>query len=424
METISIIGIGYVGLPLAILASNKGYIVYGIDLNKEKVKLINNKKSPFKDKKVASGLKKADIIATTDFSVIKKSSIVIICVPTPVFKNRHPNYKPLVAAAKNLSRYLQKGQLVILESTVNPGVSDDLAIPILEKGSGLMVGRDFYFAHCPERINPGDTKWDVSNIPRVVGGAERKSLEYATHFYKSILSSEIKPMGNLKEAEAVKVVENSFRNVNIAFVNELAQSFNKLGIDVVNVINGAATKPFSFMPHYPGCGVGGHCIPVDPYYLIDYAKKNGYRHRFLALSLKVNEEMPSFTVGLLKDELKKRNKSLKGSKVAVLGLAYKRGIDDTRESPSFEIIHDLSKKGANVQTFDPYIPDKSSAESLDMAIKDVDGVIVATDHDLFKNELTKKLLKSKKVTILIDGRNCLNKSDFMDSKIIYRGIGR
>ncbi len=403
-NAIAVIGLGYVGLPLALLAHERGYNVTGIDTNPEKLK----------------GLK---IKATSDFSEIKKAQIVIICVPTPVYKNRNPDYTPVKNACKSIAPYLKNGDLIILESTVNPGVCEEIVAPILEKVSHLKIG-DILLAHCPERINPGDTKWNVSNIPRVVGGFDDESTKKAYNFYKSVISAEVKIMNSLKEAEAVKIVENSFRNINIAFVNELAQSFSKLGIDVVNVIEGASTKPFAFMAHYPGCGVGGHCIPVDPYYLIDYAKKNGYTHRFLSLACKVNEGMPHYTVELLKKELKKVGKKMNGSKVVVLGLSYKANIADKRESPSYEIIHLLKKSGAIVKIYDPYIKeDESDAKNLDDALKGVDAVIIATNHKEFIN-LTPNILLKNNTKIVIDGRNCLPKLVFQKSGIAYVGIGR
>ncbi len=400
---VAVIGLGYVGLPLALLAEVKGYDVIGIDNNPQKIKNLKIK-------------------ATSDFAETKDADIVIICVPTPVYKNRNPDYSPVKNACKSIAPYLKKGELVVLESTVNPGVCEEIVAPIIEKYSGLLVG-EFLLAHCPERINPGDDKWDVSNIPRVVGGWNRQSTQKAYEFYTSILSSHVKIMNSLKEAEAVKIVENSFRNINIAFVNELAQSFSKLGIDVVNVIDGASTKPFAFMAHYPGCGVGGHCIPVDPYYLIDYAKKNGYTHRFLSLACKVNEEMPSYTVSLLKRELKKQGKKMKGSTVAVLGLSYKANIADLRESPAEDIIKHLKKGGAAVKSYDPYVDGDSKIKNLDDALESVDAVILATNHKEFL-ELTPEMLVKNNIKIIIDGRNCLPKKDFINAGIEYVGIGR
>lgn len=422
-KSVAIIGLGYVGLPLALLASERSYEVIGIDINEKKVNLIRHKKSPFINNEVESKLQDTKLEVTASFEKIKEVSTIVICVPTPVFENRLPNYGPVEKACKKIATYLQKGQLVILESTVNPGVCEEIILPIFER-SGLEPGKDFYLAHCPERINPGDKKWNLSNIPRVVGGLDKLSLEKALNFYQSIISAEIKPMGSLKEAEAVKVVENSFRNVNIAFVNELAKSFSKLGIDVVNVINGAATKPFAFMAHYPGCGVGGHCIPVDPYYLIDYAKKkNGFDYSFLSLACKTNEGMPAYTVGLVEEGLQTQGKPLIGARVAVLGLSYKADVGDCRESPAFEVVKELREKGAEVITYDPHVIGKSTAHSLDEALTSADAAVIATDHTEFRDSKP-ELYRSKGVRIVVDGRNCLQKEEFVSSGIYYKGIGR
>lgn len=420
---VAVIGLGYVGLPLALLANLKGYEVIGVEKDVKKVKLINKSESPFKEKFVEELMLVAKVHATADVKKIKKASIIIICVPTPIHSNRLPDYGPVEAAAESIASNLQKGQLVILESTVNPGVCEEIIIPILEK-SGLKVGEDFYVAHCPERINPGDAKWNVSNIPRVVGGFDKNSTNLAAQFYKSIISGKVKLMQTLKEAESVKVVENAFRNVNIAFVNELAMSFDKLGIDVVNVIDGAATKPFAFMAHYPGCGIGGHCIPVDPYYLIDYARKNNFKHTFLEIACQTNEAMPRYTVTKLQEALKQKNIHVKDSTVAVLGLSYKANVGDDRESPSYEVIKELNEIGVKkVQVFDPHLPKKSNVQSIEKALKGADAVILTTSHQEFK-QLTPDLLKKFGVSIIIDGRNSLSKIGYLESDILYIGIGR
>ncbi|NUQ57299.1 MAG: nucleotide sugar dehydrogenase [Candidatus Paceibacter sp.] len=423
-ETVAVIGLGYVGLPLALIAAKKGYEVFGIDINKEKVELVNSGKSPFKDELAERELKAGTTMkAFADFAKVKESDIVVICVPTPVYENHMPDLRPVEGACRGIAPFVKKGQLIILESTVNPGVCDDIVIPILEKETNMKAGVDFYVAHCPERINPGDPKYNVENINRVVGSLEEKGLKMALDFYGSIITGTIKPMGSLKEAESVKVVENSFRDINIAFVNELAMSFAKLGIDIVNVINGCATKPFAFMAHYPGCGVGGHCIPVDPYYLIEYAKEKGFEHDFLRQARRINNHMPKFTVEQAIAGLNEKKKAINGAKVAVLGLAYKAGIDDSRESPSFEIIKHLKAVGANVASYDPFVLKQSTTQSLDEALDGAVAVIVATNHKMFK-EMTPDYLKRKGAEVVVDGRNCLNKEDFTQSGIVYKGIGR
>jgi len=421
---VAVVGLGYVGLPLALLADRKGHKVIGIDINEEKVQLLSKRVAPFITEEAAiQQFKEGSLEVSSDFRKLKRVSVIIICVPTPVYQNNMPNLEPLEDACKRIAEHLQEGQLVVLESTVNPGVCESIVIPRLEEISGLKAGEDFYLAHCPERINPGDKTWTIENIPRVVGGLNKISLEKAFEFYRTLISSELKPMMSLKEAEAVKIVENTFRDINIAFVNELAMSFSRLGIDVVNVIEGAATKPFAFMPHLPGCGVGGHCIPVDPYYLIEYAKNIGFSHDFLKLARRINEEMPEFTVQLTMEALNTKKMAINGATVALLGLAYKPEIDDSRESPSFKMIPHLERFGAKVIAYDPFVSSKFSVDSLDEALKQADAVIIATAHNDFKKLTPDDFLKNN-VSVIIDGRNCLSKEDFINSGIAYKGIGR
>lgn len=418
-----VVGLGYVGLPLALLASEKGHTVTGVDIDKKKIDLLNQDTMPFVDEELGKELKKTQMRFTTEATAVRDADVVIICVPTPVHKDKMPNLTPVISACVSVAPYMKKGQLIILESTVNPGVSEGIVQPELEKGSGLKAGEDFYLAHCPERINPGDTKWTIRNIPRVVGSLDAAGLEIALDFYRSIIEADIKPMGSLKEAEAVKIVENSFRDINIAFVNELAQSFSELGIDVVNVIDGAATKPFSFMAHYPGVGVGGHCIPVDPYYMIEYAKKtSGFQHDFMSLARRINSGMPRFTASLVMRGLNEVRRPINGTRVAVLGLAYKSNIDDMRESPSFELIKELEKLGASVVAFDPFVPSKSTVSTLQEALEKSEAVVIATAHDVFKN-LTPSEMIGHGIKVVIDGRNCLPKEVFRKSGIVYKGIG-
>lgn len=422
-KNIAVVGLGYVGLPLALLADKKGYHVIGIDQDEKKIKLLESRIAPYADEKINKSLRESSLHVTTDWKKIKETSIVILCVPTPVYENHLPNLEPLKSASEHVAKHIKKGHLIILESTVNPGVCEGVIIPILEKISGMIAGQDFYLSHCPERINPGDKKWTLENIPRVVGSLEPIGLKKATSFYRSIISGIVKTMKSLKEAEAVKIIENSFRDINIAFVNELAQSFSHLGIDVVNVIKGAATKPFSFMAHFPSCGVGGHCIPVDPYYLIDYAKRNGYNHRFLSLAREINNGMPKFTVDLVKELLEDKEIPIAGAKVTVLGIAYKANIEDCRESPALEIIKELEELGALVTTYDPYVKEKSTATSLDGAITDAQVVVIATAHDEFKN-INPRFLIRHNVSAIVDGQNCLPEQEFLNAGIMYEGIGK
>ncbi len=422
-KNIAVVGLGYVGLPLALLADKKGHNVIGIDQDKRKVMLINEHIPPFADEKITNLLRESCIEATTEWERIQETSIVIVCVPTPVNSNHMPDLEPLKNAVEFIAQHIQKKHLVIIESTINPGVCESVVVPILESISGMTAGIDFYLAHCPERINPGDKKWNVENIPRVVGSLESIGLKKAIAFYKSIISGEVKAMKSIKEAEAVKIIENSFRDVNIAFVNELAQSFSHLGIDVENVIEGASTKPFAFMAHHPSCGVGGHCIPVDPYYLIDYAKRNGYNHRFLSLAREINNEMPKFTVNLVEELLDEIEMPIKDTKITVLGLAYKPNVDDCRESPALEIIKELEELGANVVTYDPHVKNKSTAQTLEEAVENAYVVVIATAHDEFK-KITPQFLIDHNTSSLVDGQNCLREQEFIDAGIMYEGIGK
>ncbi len=422
-KNILVVGLGYVGLPLALLARQHGYTVNGIDISPRRRTLIMSGNVPDLDNEFVESLKTEQFVPSTDFSPVATSDIIVICVPTPVDKDRNPDLTPVTSACEGIGTHLRKGQLVILESTVHPGTCEEIMIPILEEKSGLKAGKDFGVAHCPERINPGDRYWPVRRIPRVIGATSQKALEEASEFYRSILDALVYEMKSIREAEAVKVVENSFRDINIAFVNELAMSFTKLNIDVVNVLEGAATKPFGFMLHYPGAGVGGHCIPVDPYYLIRYAKKNGFTHRFLSLARDINEHMPDFTVDMLELSLREKGKDIKGAKVALLGISYKANISDLRESPSFEIEHILKERGAEVRAFDPYVGEHSTTKTLREALKDADAAIVATAHKDFI-ELSPSVFMKAGVGVVIDGRNCLNKDAFEVAGITYHGIGR
>ncbi len=422
MKTVAVVGLGYVGLPLSLLAAQKDYEVIGFDVDEKKISALKAGHS-YIDDVSDDDIKQASIDFTSDPTAIKGSDIVIICVPTPVTHDQQPDLSIVKKAVASIAPHLKKHSLVILESTVNPGVCDDIVMPLLEKHSSMKVGQDIYLAHCPERINPGDPKWGVHNINRVVGANSKQELDLAVEFYRSIIKADIKPMGSLKEAEAVKIVENSFRDINIAFVNELAMSFHKLGINLENVIDGAATKPFAFMPHHPGCGVGGHCIPVDPYYLIEYANGYGFDHEFLRLARSINEGMPKYTVELLEEALNEIKKPLNGSKVALLGLSYKANVGDDRESPAYEIRHLLEEAGADLKAYDPFIKD-GSASSLKTALDHAEAVVVATAHDEFK-KLDSDLLAKAGIKVVIDGRNLLRarQPELEKAGIIYKGIG-
>lgn len=423
IRTIAVIGLGYVGLPLALLASNKKFEVIGLDIDQDKIDKLIAKKSyigDVSDEDIAS----SKAVFSSDFEHVAKSDVVIVSVPTPVTHDKQPDLGPVKSAVASIAPHLKDGTLVVIESTINPGVCNDLIIPLLEKLTSKRVGIDIFLAHCPERINPGDETWNVSNINRVVGADSQRELKLAVTLYRQLIDAEIKPMGSLKEAEAVKVVENSFRDINIAFVNELAMSFHKLGINLENVIDGASTKPFSFMAHRPGVGVGGHCIPVDPYYLIEYAHQSGFEHRFLRLARNINESMPKFTVDLLIEALNELKLPLKDTRIALLGLSYKANVGDDRESPAYEIKRLLEEGEAKLSIYDPHIKEGSNTESIEEALRGASAVLVATGHDAFKSVGT-DLLKKHGIKVLIDGRNIFmaNKDQLRKSGIIYRGIG-
>lgn len=421
-EVVCVIGLGYVGLPLAVRAKERGYDVIGLELDEKKVELINKKISPIEDEFLTKNLPIFSFKATSDVREIKKADIVLICVPTPVDHLYNPDLGPVRGACEMIANNFKKGALVVLESTVNPGVSEEVVKPIFES-YGYKIGTDVFIAHCPERINPGDSKWNVTNIPRVVGAFTPKGLARAKAFYESIVDGTIRPMKHIREAEACKVVENSFRDINIAFVNELAKSFDALDIDVKDVIEGASTKPFAFMAHYPGRGIGGHCIPVDPYYLIERAKKAGFDHKFLRTSREINNSMPDYTVELLQDKLNDVKLPLNGTDIGILGISYKANVDDDRESPYYAIVKALKKHKAKIHSFDPHILSKSSCKTLEALLKKSQAVILMTNHKEF-GIVTGKLLKKYGVKVVVDGMNSLDKDEIKKSGVIYKGIGR
>ncbi|MDA3814806.1 MAG: nucleotide sugar dehydrogenase [Patescibacteria group bacterium] len=423
MEKIAIIGLGYVGLPLAVRCAEKGYNVYGIDLEKDKIDKIKKGISPIEEDFIEERkvfLKK--INATTSFTPIKKADISIICVPTPVDEQFFPILDIVESAATAVAKNCKKGQLVIVESTINPGVCEEVVEPIFAN-HGLKEGKDYFLAHCPERINPGDEKWNVANIARVVGSMSAKGTSTAKKFYESIVDATIKPMNSIREAEAVKIVENSFRDINLAFVNELAKSFDQMGINVKDVIDGASTKPFAFMPHYPGRGVGGHCIPVDPYYLIERAKKSGFDHHFLRVARQINNSMPNYTVEVLQDLLNEVKIQMKGTTVGILGLSYKANVNDLRESPSFKIIKELEKKKSKILKYDPHVLEQSDTKNINNFLKKCDALILSTNHKEFL-EINPELFKKNKINDIVDGMNCLDYKKIKKLGIKYHGIGR
>ena len=412
---------GYVGLPVACLCVEKGMDVYGADIDNKKLESIEKGISPIDDPYLNKEVQeiKGKINLTDNLKkAVNSSSVVIVCVPTPVDKDNFPDLTALKNACNEISKTLKKDDLVIIESTISPGTIEEFVLPILKKSN-----TNFYLAHCPERIDPGNKKFTIKDLPRVVAGIDKRSTRKAAEFYREIIDAEITELSSVKAAEATKIMENTFRDINIAFVNEMAKSFDKAGIDTSEVIKGASTKPFGFMPHYPGAGVGGHCIAVDPYYIISRAKQLGFNHKFLTLAREINESMPSYTIELLEQELEKLNKRLENSNIGILGLAYKEDVDDIRESPALKIIDILKSKNSNVYVFDPNVKDKSNVENIDELLKKSDYIILVTDHNEFKSMEINKL-KENNILVVIDGRNCLDKDKIKNLGIAYHGIGR
>lgn len=428
-HTIAVVGLGYVGLPLATLAKEKGHEVIGFDIDAAKVSAINTGTLELADTVVAASLKQHPIVATTDPAAIANATAIIIAVPTPVTHDNLPDLEPLTSSLETILPFLKGGQLLVVESTINPGVMDEAVLPILRKRADIKLDADGYSAdslvvlHCPERINPGDKKWSVRNIPRVIGGYSKEGVEAGKALYESILEATVTPMNTIMEAEACKILENTFRDINIAFINEMAKSFAKLDIDITNVIKGASTKPFAFMAHFPGNGVGGHCISVDPYYMIEKGRQAGFDHEFLKLARHINDSMPAYTVGLMEEGWQKLGES-STPKVAMLGLAYKKDIDDLRESPALDVLAILKEKGFEVSVFDPYVAGQSTVASLEEALKGADVLMLATNHTQFVEALTPEAIKAAGIKLVIDGKNSLDGEGIAKQGIPYYGVGK
>jgi UDP-N-acetyl-D-glucosamine dehydrogenase len=355
---IAIVGLGYVGLPLSLQFARSGATVLGLDIDHNKVDALNAGRSYIKHISpgdIQAMVDRKCFSASTDFSRIKSVGAVIICVPTPLNKNREPDISYITETGKAVAPYLAKGTVVVLESTTYPGTTDEDLREVLEKGSGLKAGTDFHLAFSPEREDPGNPQSVVATIPKVVGGYTPACLKKAVELY-SIAIKTLVPVSSCRAAEATKLLENTFRSVNIALVNELKVVYSAMGIDVWEVINAAKTKPFGFMAFYPGPGLGGHCIPIDPFYLTWKAREYGQHTRFIELAGEINTAMPDYVVQKVGEALNERSKSIKGSKVLVLGLAYKPNVDDDRESPSYVLMEMLKKRGAAVSYYDPYVP--------------------------------------------------------------------
>ncbi|MBD3305467.1 nucleotide sugar dehydrogenase [candidate division KSB3 bacterium] len=388
---IGIIGLGYVGLPLAVEFGKAGFSVVGIDVEPRKIELLNQGSSYIQDvpdSDVSDLLHTRRFTATTDFSVLTTVDAISICVPTPLRKTKDPDISYIVAAVEEIAKYLHPLQLIVLESTTYPGTTDEIILPALTN-TGLTVGKDFLLAFSPERVDPGNSRYTTQNTPKVIGGVTPHCVKVAKLLYEQAINTVI-PVSSTKSAEMVKLLENTFRSVNIGLVNEIALMCDKLGINVWEVIDAAATKPFGFMPFYPGPGLGGHCIPIDPYYLAWKMKTLNYNARFIELAGEINASMPGYVAIKVADALNDARKSVNGSKILMLGIAYKKDISDLRESPALDIFQILERKGAHLWYNDPYIPefskDQLRCSSTDLSeelVASMDCVVLVTDHSCY-----------------------------------------
>ena len=421
--SIAVIGLGYVGLPLSIRFSEEGFKVVGFDIDKEKVDLLNSGKSYIKHIKEddITVMSKNGFTATIDFSQITNVDVIIICVPTPLGVHNEPDLSYIHGTLKNMKPYLKENQLLILESTTYPGTTEEEIVPFVKSvknlpahrsdngdGSRFSIGENFFIGYSPEREDPGNKKYTTKTIPKVVSGVTEKCLELTKTLYDQIVNQTVQ-VSSTRVAEMTKIMENIHRAVNIGLVNELKMVADKMNIDIYEVINAAATKPFGFTPYYPGPGLGGHCIPIDPFYLTWKAKEVGMNTRFIELAGEINTNMPKYVVQKVGEALNSVGKSINGSRILILGLAYKKNVDDTRESPSLVIMDNLIGMGANIQYSDPYLPkspktrkfnyDLTSVELSVENIKSFDLLLLLTNHDDFNYNLIEKYAK-----LLVDTR--------------------
>jgi UDP-N-acetyl-D-glucosamine dehydrogenase len=415
--TFAVVGLGYVGLPLAVEAGKAGLRVLGLDVDEEVVRGVNEGRSHVKDvpsSQVAALKAEGRLEATTEAARLSECDVVAICVPTPLSKTRDPDISYILQAGRMVADALSPGQLIVLESTTYPGTTRDVLLPLLEKaasdgpegGGGLEAGRDFFLCFSPERVDPGNRVWQTHNTPKVIGGVTPACLEAGMAAYSHFIETMV-PVSSPEAAELTKLLENTFRAVNIALVNETAQVADRLGVDIWEVIEAAATKPFGFMKFTPGPGLGGHCIPVDPHYLSWKMRTLDYRTRFIELASEVNAEMPAFVVGKVQEALNGDRKPVNGSRVLVLGVAYKPDIDDVRESPAIDIMDRLDRLGAEVRYHDPYVPaihedgmDRKGVPLTDAELEAADCVVLVTDHSAF--DLANIYDRSR---LLVDSRN-------------------
>ena len=414
---VGIVGLGYVGLPLAVEYAKAGFEVTGIDLSQSKVDQIAAGQSyigDIADDALAPLVKAGHLRATSDFSVIAGLDTVNICVPTPLRKTKDPDMSYIVAATQEIARHFHRGMLIILESTTYPGTTDELVLPMLQK-SGLQVGEDFFLCFSPERVDPGNPRYQTANIPKVVGGTTPACTEMGREFYAQALQHVV-PVSSTQVAEMVKLLENTFRMINIGLVNEIAVMCDTMRINVWEVIEAAATKPFGFMPFYPGPGLGGHCIPIDPFYLSWKTKQAGIEARFIELAGYINGQMPHFVVEKIQNALNDQCKAVKGSTVHIAGVSYKRDIDDVRESPALDIMLLLERRGAHIRFTDPHVPSLHLGERVmhSVPIEQVAGadcVVIVTDHSAFDYAA---LVEA--APLIVDTRNALK--TFQSPKIV------
>jgi UDP-N-acetyl-D-glucosamine dehydrogenase len=419
---VAVLGMGYVGLPFATVFAEAGFTVIGVDPVKEKMDMINKGESYIMDvptEKVAELLKAGRLSGTTDYSVLANVDAVAICVPTPLRQTGDPDLSFIISAAEGLAPYVHPGMVVVLESSTYPGTTRELVLPTLTDKSKLKVGEEIFVAFSPERVDPGRTDWTTKNTPKVIGGMTEKCTEVSAAWYCQALDTVV-PVTSTEVAEMAKLLENTFRMINIGFVNELAIMCDRLGVDVWEVIDAAATKPFGFMKFQPGPGLGGHCIPIDPLYLSWKLRSLNYTARFIDLASEINTSMPRYAVTKVQDALNGHEKSLKGSKVLVLGAAYKPDIDDLRESPAIDVIRLLQQKGAKVNYHDPYVPVIKhddwvieSIKDLDAEIKAADCVVIVTNHKVYDYP---SIVNNAK--LIVDTRNALGKLGHKNPKVV------
>jgi UDP-N-acetyl-D-glucosamine dehydrogenase len=419
---IGIIGLGYVGLPLAMEFGKAGFCVTGFDIDPAKIKLLKEGKSYISyipSDKIRALIQEHSLLPTSDFSGLKDADCIVICVPTPLKKNREPDLSYVLNTTRTVAKYLRKGQLVVLESTTYPGTTDEEMRAILED-TGLKAGKDFYLAYSPEREDPNNREFSTATIPKVVGGYTKRCLDVAQALYDCIIIKTV-PVSSTKAAEATKLLENIYRSVNIALVNELKMLFDKMGIDIWEVVEAAKTKPFGFQAFYPGPGLGGHCIPIDPFYLTWKAREYGFDTRFIKLAGKINTYMPYYVVQRTIDALNGRGVPIDNAKILILGLAYKKDVDDTRESPSLKLIELFLERGAKVDYNDPYIPKTRKLRQYDLKMKSValtkanlakyDCVVISTNHSSYNYRF---IVRNSR--LIVDTRNAAGK--FSSKKIV------